>query len=228
MWELLQEARIVYQQEVIRNGKLHHRFVSDFISYHAPVAVTDEQEWRIHIQNINAVYEFLMDRLDLVNEYFNKDHFTLEDCEAMLHTFNTHDQRIPSAKDESSLLGHFTEPQIELITAFVNEQEMFKQTISSSEIRNLFRGELELPLPVNHNGRVAMFLSCLRDELFLVYPWQKVLEYNKLLSSCSTGRPLTREQIKNSLSAFRKTHLYPYTPFVNFVRQLKEKIEKEE
>lgn len=59
MYALLEEAYKVYQQEVLLEGKLHHRFAKDFASFHSYIEISSEAEAKLHIKNITSVYELL-------------------------------------------------------------------------------------------------------------------------------------------------------------------------
>lgn len=225
MYTLLEEAYKVYQQEVKQESKLHSRFVKDFVSLHSYIEIENEAEAQLHIKNISAIYELLTERLDLVKEFFTQNQFTLEDCELMLHRFNTQEPGDSPSTSKPQVLGYFTDQQIVLIKDFVNEQKLFKKEISKEEFKALFAGTLETPLIANHNGLVACFFNYLRDEQYLVYPWQKVIADKQMICSKSTGKALTRENLKNALSSFKKAHNFKYPPFELFVKQLKKKEE---
>lgn len=225
MYALLMEAYKVYQQEVLQEGKLHRRFANDFAYHHSYIEVENEAEAQFHIQNISAIYELLTERLDLVKEIFTQDQFTQEDCELMLHRFNTQEAGNTSSTSKPQVLVYFTEQQIALITDFVNEQKLFKKEVSKEEFKALFAGTLKTPLIANHNGLVACFFNYLRNEQYLVYPWQKVIADQQMICSKSTGKPLTRENLKNALSSFKSSHGVKYLPFEEFIKQLKKKEE---
>ena len=139
----------------------------------------------------------------------------------MLHKFHTKETEASQSTATPQILGYFTDQQIELITDFANKQDLFKKKVSKEEFKALFAGTLETPLTANHNGLVACFLNYLRDEQFLVYPWQKVIADRQMICSKSTGKPLSRENLKNALSSFKSSHGVKYLPFEEFVKQLK-------
>lgn len=225
MYALLEEAYKVYQQEVLQEGKLHRRFANDFANLHSYIEIESEAEAQLHIKKITAIYELLTERMDLVKEYFTKDQFTQEDCELMLHRFNTQEPENSPSTSKPQVLGYFTDQQIELITDFANKQDLFKKKVSQEEFKALFAGTLETPLIANHNGLVACFLNYLRNEQYLVYPWQKVIADKQMICSKSTGKSLTRENLKNALSSFKSSHGVKYLPFEEFIKQLKVKEE---
>lgn len=225
MYALLEEAYKVYQQEVLQEGKLHRRFANDFANLHSYIEIESEAEAQLHIKKITAIYELLTERMDLVKEYFTKDQFTQEDCELMLHRFNTQEPENSPSTSKPQVLGYFTDQQIELITDFANKQDLFKKKVSQEEFKALFAGTLETPLIANHNGLVACFLNYLRDEQYLVYPWQKVIADKQMICSKSTGKSLTRENLKNALSSFKSSHGVKHLPFEEFIKQLKVKEE---
>lgn len=225
MYALLVEAYRVYQQEVLQEGKLNRRFANDLAYLHSYIEIESEAEAQLHIKNISDIYELLTERLDLVKEFFTKEQFTQEDCELMLHRFNTQEPGDNPSTSKPQVLGYFTDQQIALITDFAKEQKLFKKEVSKEEFKALFAGTLETPLTANHNGLVACFLDYLRNEQFLVYPWQKVIADQQMISSKSTGKPLSRENLKNALSSFKSSHGVKYLPFEEFVKQLKVKEE---
>ena len=225
MYALLEEAYKVYQQEVLQEGKLHRRFANDFANLHSYIEIESEAEAQLHIKKITAIYELLTERMDLVKEYFTKDQFTQEDCELMLHRFNTQEPENSPSTSKPQVLGYFTDQQIELITDFANKQDLFKKKVSQEEFKALFAGTLETPLIANHNGLVACFLNYLRNEQYLVYPWQKVIADKQMICSKSTGKSLTRENLKNALSSFKSSHGVKHLPFEEFIKQLKVKEE---
>ena len=109
MYALLEEAYKVYQQEVLQEGKLHRRFANDFANLHSYIKIESEAEAQLHIKNITAIYELLTERMDLVKEYFTKDQFTQEDCELMLHRFNTQEPGDSPSTSKPQILGYFTD-----------------------------------------------------------------------------------------------------------------------
>lgn len=225
MYTLLEDAYKVYQQEVKQESKLHSRFAKDFVSLHSYIEISSKAEAILHIKNISAIYELLTERLDLVKEYFTKEQFTQEDCELMLHRFNTQEPEDSPATSKAQVLGYFTDKQIAIITDFANEQELFKKEVSRQELKAFFACTLKDPLIANHNGLVACFFNYLRNEQYLVYPWQKVIADRQMICSKSTGKPLTRENLKNALSSFKSSHGVKYLPFEEFIKQLKVKEE---
>ena len=64
MYALLEEAYKVYQQEVLLEGKLHHRFAKDFASFHSYIEISSEAEAKLHIKNITSVYELLTEHME--------------------------------------------------------------------------------------------------------------------------------------------------------------------
>src|SRR5574344_1706801 len=201
MYALLEEAYKVYQQEVLQEGKLHRRFANDFANLHSYIEIESEAEAQLHIKKITAIYEL------------------------MLHRFNTQEPENSPSTSKPQVLGYFTDQQIELITDFANKQDLFKKKVSQEEFKALFAGTLETPLIANHNGLVACFLNYLRDEQYLVYPWQKVIADKQMICSKSTGKSLTRENLKNALSSFKSSHGVKHLPFEEFIKQLKVKEE---
>lgn len=147
--------------------------------------------------------ELLEERQDLVNFYFTKNSFEEKDFRQMFHMFNTGSCMAP----DSVCLAKFSDEQIKFITEFANTKNMFRQNVTTEDIKNLFECKLETPLQANVNRHVALFLGALRQYGLLPFSWQMIVEDNKLLSSSANNRPLTASQLRCSLSQARNPKL---------------------
>jgi len=203
LWQLCHIAFEQYKSEIINGEKAYSRFIYDFYYYHLPVSGLSESDMRTHVMHVYQVTELLEERRDLVDSFFSKEQFEEEDCQLMLHLFNTG----KGIEPKTDFLAHFSDEQIARITEFVTASSLFRTEVTEEDIRNLFECRLRRPLQTNSNRNVALFLGALREHGLLPYQWQQILERNKLLSSSTNNEPLRASQLRCSLSQAKNLKL---------------------
>lgn len=200
LWQLFRAAYEQYQSEIINGEKAYSRYVNDFFNYHLPVMGLKEADVKLHFKHVCALKELLEKRLDLVEHFFTKENFEECDFHQMYKLFNSG----TSPNVEHEHLANFTEQQIQLITDFVNCFSLFKKKVTTEEISALFSCTLNIPLQVSSNRYMALFLGILRNQGFLPYSWQMIIEDYKLLSSSTSDKPISASQMRSNLTQARK------------------------
>ncbi|WP_300763547.1 hypothetical protein [uncultured Bacteroides sp.] len=140
--------------EIVNDNKLYDRYVNDFISYHLPVFSNVEEVVRNHFRNIFCLYELLTNRKDLVEKYFIRTVFEVEDFNEMLYSFNHLDYKITKSK----ILASFNEAQIRLITQYANESNLFVYKVDEKTIDDFFRCNLDNGLIVTNMANILPLL----------------------------------------------------------------------
>lgn len=199
LWQLYRAAYEQYQSEILHGEFTYHRFVERFISYYLPAFCMDEADSRLHFMHVFELKDLLENRSDLVELYFSNDSFEENDFIQMSQEFNFTDFIIK----KSTVLAHFNDIQIGLITDFLNEAELLIDKVSEADVVALFSCTLKKPLKPQVNRRIAKFFDSLRSEGFLPHAWQKLIADNKLVVSSSTGKPLTAHMISSYLSDYK-------------------------
>lgn len=220
LWALFRAAYEQYQLEIVNGNKLYKRFVNDFISYHLPFFTDDEHLIRMHIRNLSSVYELLTERNDLIDIYFNKDSFVYENYVTMTEQFNT----VKRVYDYNVEMGWFNDDQLAILVKYINEEEIFEEDITVSELRDFFGCSLEKPLVVRKMAWFLLLLNALAYRELLVRCWQKLIAENKLLQSNKSSKPVTITAISSNISRKRKDFVddgSAIVPFNNLIEKLK-------
>lgn len=118
---------------------------------------------------------------------------------------------------------------------FANDVSLFKNAVTDSDIKDLFKCQLTKPLQASINRHVALFFGALRSYGLLPFRWQMIIEENKLIASSANNEPLHASQLRCCLSQAKnvklaKMKLTNYkiedlefeTVCENFVKKLKE------
>jgi hypothetical protein len=219
LWALFHAAYEQYQVEVINSDKLYNRFVNDFISYHLPVFSSEEHVIREHVMHLSAMHELLTERVDLVKKYFCKKDFTFVDYEAMYQEFNT----VSIVRKQPEVIANFNHEQISLITAFVNEANLFIEPVDEETLTAFFNCTLGQPLIATNASSFLLLLNMLYKSKFLVFGWQKLVADNGLLKSNRAKCTMSKTAISSRV-AEQMTRL-PYTGYGQYsilIKQLKE------
>lgn len=218
LWELYRAAYEQYQSNVLNGDQLYDRYVKDFISYHLPCFYREKEAIMLHSKNINNMYELLTDRLDLVESFFVKNHFTEKDYQDMHRLFNT-SVKVSAKK---AILGLFDAEEISLITRTANEANLFDHIVTEDEIEQLMSCTLPVPLQVTSNRRFALFFDAIRSGGRIIFSWQKKIENNKLIASSETRQPITSNGIASALTQ-AKAHPDGFESICStFAKKLKE------
>lgn len=221
LWTLFRAAYEQYQLEIVNDNKLYDRYVNDFISYHLPVFSNVEEVVRNHFRNIFCLYELLTNRKDLVEKYFIRTVFEVEDFNEMLYSFNHLDYKITKSK----ILASFNEAQIRLITQFANESNLFVYKVDEKTIDDFFRCNLDNGLIVTNMANILPLLYELSRQKMIPYNWVSLLADNKLLIPQKTMKSSTRMAISSRLTELKDSVVdFPGKAYINLVQQLKEMI----
>lgn len=212
LWMIYKDAHELYQSEVIRDGKLYHRYVSDFLNSHTYTDRVDAAGMNEHKKNFYIMEELLTVRQDLVHKYFVKAHLCDSDYSIMHHEFNTTQQSSNSEKSivlasfparsapDRDFQCCFNSEQISLITHIANKVHLFNPNVSEKEIEALFTCCLEHPLKSACNRRVAFFFDNLCKYKLISTRWQHVIDKNGLILSSANNAPLNNSKLSTALN----------------------------
>ncbi|MDL2303952.1 hypothetical protein LJC72_01245 [Bacteroides sp. OttesenSCG-928-D19] len=212
LWMFYKTAHELYQSEVIGDGKLYHRYVSDFLNSHTYTDRVDAAGMNEHKKNFHIMEELLTVRLDLVQRCFIKKKLHYSDFLVMHHEFNTTQQSPNSEK--SIVLGSFpaisasnpdfqccfNSVQISLITNIANQVHLFSPDVSETEVKALFACCLEHPLKSACNRRIAFFFDALCEYKLISTRWQHVIDKNGLTLSSAKNILLNNSKLSTALN----------------------------
>ena len=131
------------------------------------------------------------------------DKFEEKDYQQMFHLFDSGQSLTP----DEDCLARFSDKQISLITQFANDVSLFKNAVTDSDIKDLFKCQLTKPLQAGINRHVALFFGALRSYGLLPFRWQMIIEENKLVASSANNEPLRTSQLRCGLSQAKNVKL---------------------
>ncbi|WP_163209935.1 hypothetical protein [Bacteroides sp. 519] len=212
LWMFYKTAHELYQSEVVGDGKLYNRYVSDFLNSHTYTDRVDAAGMNEHKKNFHIMEELLTVRQDLVQRYFAKKNLCYSDYLVMHHEFNTTQQSPNSEK--STALGSFlaisasnpdfqccfNSVQISLITNIANQVHLFSSDVLEAEVKALFACCLEHPLKSACNRRIAFFFDALCKYKLISTRWQHIIDKNGLILSSAKNILLNSSKLSTALN----------------------------
>lgn len=232
LWMLYKAAHEIYQSEVIGNGKLYNRYVSDFLNSHTYADCIDAAEMNEHKKNFHIMEELLTIRKDLVQKYFTKEKLCDSDYITMHQDFNTTQQLSDSGvsiisgilpvtfNSKPDFQCYFTSVQISLITHSANEVHLFTPDVSEAEIKALFACCLEHPLKSASNRRVAFFFDTLCGYKLISVRWQHVIDKNGLILSSAKNAILDSSKLSTALNEAKQNSGCIYRTIELYVQKI--------
>ncbi len=216
LWMLYKIAYELYQSEVIGDGKLYHRYVSDFLNSHTYTDRVDAAGMNDHKKNFHIMEELLTIRKDIVQRYFIKENLHYSDLLVMHREFNTTPQ-LPNP-EKSIALGSsparsasnpdfqccFNSVQISFITNIANQVHLFSPDVSEAEVKALFACCLKHPMKSACNRRVAFFFDALCEYKLISTRWQHVIDKNGLILSSANDVLLNSNKLASALNEARQ------------------------
>ena len=201
---LHKKAHKKYQEEVVTGEKLYDRYVLDFCNENIFLNDGKEditvKELNQRNKNYHIVTTLLRERNDLVEKYFNRPNFSLNDFQELSKEFNTTEIPIRDELpiEELKPIEEKTEPknivgkdnpfncklngsEIRLMTDCVNEANIFSTEITSQILEDFFYCRLSGALKSTNNRLLAYFMMKLSAHEYITYEWQSVIASNKLV-----------------------------------------------
>lgn len=207
LFQLLLEASLTYQTEVIQHNKLFHRYAEDFINMHTYIDATDAASKNLHNRNLHIIKNLFRDNEPLVREYFNSS-FSLSAATSLMNTFDTiaavtYDKTGQTSQALPDFGYTFNTRQLRIIHHFAKEYHIFKITPSLQDIKDLFTCKLQEPLQAANNGHVALMFSELYKAHTIGHNWQYIIESRRLIYSSKSLKPLSSNALSSGLSQSR-------------------------
>lgn len=205
--ELLREASDLYQVEVVNQNKLYQRFAEDFVLSHEFHDALDAKSRNEHQKNFHILKSLLLNRRDLVEQFFSKEERSDDELCQMLHLFNT---TLPSSANQAhsqtggaenslSLRSCLNLEDCEILVRACNDAHLFRDGIKATDLLSLLQGNLDFPLRSINNRLVAYFFQQLFLYGFITEYWQNAIAKMHCIDS-STGRgSITSKALSSAL-----------------------------
>ena len=243
MYEMLREAHGLYQVEVINRQKLYDRYAEDFLNGHKHPSGFTTQNKNRHSRNYGIMKGLLLNRPDLVQQFFRSKILDSGSIENLLQLFNTTSpptalkkpvdetpkvRTASAASPATSFCCNFSQETINLITQCANEVHLFKEEVDSTDISALFACRLERPLTARNIRQLALFFHYMAEQDLIVNCWQKVICTNRILLRPNGRSTFTPHTLSSSLYQALGRASNPRSSLVyEWVRHIAESVSKE-
>ena len=209
---LLSEARELYLQDVIVDGKRYDRYLDDFINRHRYIDCNHAVCRNCHEMNIHIVKGLLTECANLVKSLFIADLFSFEECMEIKRMYDISESLSITGKcciDEPisnpplSFGCNFTREQMAGIVSCANTYHLFNIPVCVEDMEALFACKVGFCLRVNTVRYVAILFDALLENTFIQSHWQSVLNRGRFLRSKDDTRFVSASSLSSALSAAR-------------------------
>lgn len=209
---MLSEARELYIQEVITDGKRYDRYVEDLVNSHRYIDCDKAVCRNCHEMNLHIVKGLLTDCAHLVKPLFTAESFSSEACLELKRMYDTSEslpapdrQRVDEPKEAPPLsFGcNFTHEQMVGIVSCANTYHLFSHSTSIEEMEALFACKEGFRIRVNNLRHVVVLFDALLENSLIQSRWQSVLDKGRFLLSKDGERPVSATSLSSALSAVR-------------------------
>ena len=116
---------------------------------------------------------------------------------------NKLDSVVEKISTRKTFESNFDKQQIEILTCCINEARIFAETVSAKIVIQIFNCNLNKPLRVKNNRRLAYFFASLDDRSLITHHWQSVCEANQLFLSSLKGNVLKKTDLSTATNECR-------------------------
>ena len=214
LFELLSEARELYLQNVIADGKRYSRYVDDFINSHRYINCDNTVCRNCHEMNIHIVKGLLTECSHLIQLLFTASDFPFEECMELRRQYDRSEplptplvHRTAKVTDAPPLsFGcNFTEEQMTGIVSCANTYHLFcVSMLRIEDMEALFSCKEGFHIRVNNLRHVVILFDALLENSLIQSRWQSVLDKGRFLQSKDGKRFITAPNLSSALSAVRK------------------------
>ena len=221
LFKLWKEALCMYQKAVVENRVCYQSFAEDFVHSRLFHDATDADSRNDHLVNLCRI-KTLLGYESLVRRYSAQSQSKRDFINCMQELMSGPD-RFP-AERTPDFQCHFHENTVELITRAANAIPLFKEQVTTEDIRHLFNDCIPAAVPTLRaavNQHVAYFFSMLDSYGLICRNYQKVIETNRLIGSSKLGSPLSAHGIAHALEQINAADNPVKSKIENWVKQIK-------
>ena len=117
--------------------------------------------------------------------------------------------------------SEFTDKQIEILTACINEIQLFTTHISAKILKDFFACKLKGVLKSNNNRQLAYLMQSLNLRGFITDEWQSAIARNELVLGKTKDTPLTRTDLSTATDQINMKQPKGWETIDNYIKQLK-------
>ncbi len=214
LYLLCQESIILYQEEVINNGKRYELYVDDFLNSHLFHDAVDAHSKNEHNRNLGRMKNLLLGNRPIVEKYFTGS-TSYEQLALIFSELDRGEYTVPQTPFVSNPSGkvkvlrannfgcRLTDEMVTVITECFNDCDLFLNSVSNQTVTQFF--SLTLPVPfISKNLRlISLFFDGLYSYGIINRYWKAVIERNNLIVKSNTKEIVTSVDLSSALYAIR-------------------------
>ena len=210
---MLSEARELYLQDVMVDGKRYSRYVDDFINSHRYINCNNAVCRNCHEMNIHIVKVLLIECAHLIQPLFAASDFSFEKCMELQRKYDRSEPLPPPTEHHTdgfikapplSFGCNFTQEQMTGIVSCANTYHLFcVSEVCTEDMEALFSCKEDFHIRVNNLRHVVILFDALLENSFIQSRWQSVLDKGRFLQSKDGTRFITASSLSSALSAVR-------------------------
>ena len=124
-------------------------------------------------------------------------------------------------KGTNPFQSDFTDEQIEILTACINEIQLFTTCISSKILKDFFACKLKGVLKSNNNRQLAYLMQSLNLRGYVTNEWQSTIARSKLILGKTKETPLTRTDLSTATDQINMKQPKGWEIIDKYIKQLK-------
>ena len=124
-------------------------------------------------------------------------------------------------KGTNPFQSDFTDEQIEILTACINEIQLFTTCISPKILKDFFACKLKGVLKSNNNRQLAYIMQSLNLRGFITDEWQSAIARNELVLGKTKDTPLTRTDLSTATDQINMKQPKGWEAIDKYLKQLK-------
>ena len=124
-------------------------------------------------------------------------------------------------KGTNPFQSNFTDEQMEILTACINEIQLFTTYISPKILKDFFACKLKGVLKSNNNRQLAYLMQSLNLRGLITDEWQSAIARNELVLGKTKDTPLTRTDLSTATDQINMKQPKGWETIDNYIKQLK-------
>ena len=124
-------------------------------------------------------------------------------------------------KETNPFLSDFTDEQIDILTACINEIQLFTTCISPKILKDFLACKLKGVLKSNNNRQLAYLMQSLNLKGFITDEWQSAIARNELVLGKTKDTPLTRTDLSTATDQINMKQPKGWETIDKYIKQLK-------
>ena len=149
---------------------------------------------------------------------------TVQSCSSVLINDEPCEQKkkpVIVGKGINPFQSEFTDEQIEILTACINEIQLFTTHISAKILKDFFACKLKGVLKSNNNRQLAYLMQSLNLRGFITDEWQSAIARNELVLGKTKDTPLTRTDLSTATDQINMKQPKGWEAIDKYLKQLK-------